>query len=100
MKTVAPFLVCLVAGSAFAQTQVPNNFEAGQPASAAEVNANFDVLEAAIDQNAAAIQNIPAGPQGPQGEQGPIGPKGCKGDTGAAGPPGPKGDDGKGFLGR
>ena len=32
-----------------AQTQVPNVFEDGTPASAAEVNANFDALEAAVD---------------------------------------------------
>ena len=50
----------------FAQTQVPNEFQAGQPARAAEVNANFDALENAVDQNATAIQNIPAGPEGPQ----------------------------------
>ena len=55
-----------------AQTQVPNVFEDGTPASAAEVNANFDALETAIDA-------IPEGPAGPQGE------KGDKGDTGATG---------------
>ena len=31
-----------------AQTQVPNVFEDGTPASAAEVNANFDAIEAAL----------------------------------------------------
>ena len=51
---------------AVAQTQVPNVFEDGTPASAAEVNENFDTLEAAIDA-------IPEGPAGPQGEQGPAG---------------------------
>jgi hypothetical protein len=35
--------------SAPAQTQVPHEFQAGQPARASEVNANFDALEAAID---------------------------------------------------
>ena len=39
--------------SALAQTQVPNVFEDGTPASAAEVNANFDALETAIDDVAA-----------------------------------------------
>ena len=34
-----------------AQTQVPNVFEDGKPAKAAEVNANFDTLESAIDSN-------------------------------------------------
>lgn len=37
--------------SALAQTQVPNVFEDGTPASAAEVNENFDALEIAIDSN-------------------------------------------------
>ena len=64
--------------NAVAQTQVPNVFEDGTPASAAEVNANFDALEAAIDA-------IPQGPAGPQGE------KGDQGDTGATGPQGPIG---------
>ena len=54
---------------AVAQTQVPNVFEDGTPASAAEVNANFDALETAIDA-------IPEGPAGPQGEQGPAGADG------------------------
>ena len=47
MKRVV-LLLCL-APFAFAQIQVPNVFEDGQPAKAAEVNANFDALEAAID---------------------------------------------------
>lgn len=41
--------------SATAQTQVPNEFQSGTPARAAEVNANFDTLETAIDSNAANI---------------------------------------------
>ncbi|MDJ0909622.1 MAG: pilin [Woeseiaceae bacterium] len=36
------------ASVAFAQTEVPNEFQAGQPARAAEVNENFDVLEQAV----------------------------------------------------
>ena len=55
--------------NAVAQTQVPNVFEDGTPASAAEVNANFDALEAAIDA-------IPEGPAGPQGPAGPAGQDG------------------------
>lgn len=44
-------LLALVFTSAsLAQTEVPNTFSAGQPARAAEVNANFDVLEQAIQQ--------------------------------------------------
>ena len=78
---------------AVAQTQVPNVFEDGTPASAAEVNENFDALEAAID----AIPEGPAGPQGEKGDQGdtgatgPQGEKGDKGDTGDTGPQGPIG---------
>jgi len=45
-------IAALVASvSAIAQTQVPNVFEDGTPATAAEVNANFDTLESAIDSN-------------------------------------------------
>lgn len=49
MKRVA-LLLCL-SPFAFAQTQVPNIFEDGQLAKAAEVNENFDALESAIDSN-------------------------------------------------
>ena len=84
---------------ALAQTQVPNVFEDGTPATAAEVNENFDALEAAID----AIPEGPAGPQGekgdtgdigPQGEQGETGPAGTQGATGLTGATGAKGDTG------
>jgi hypothetical protein len=37
-------------GAALGQTEVPYEFTAGQPARAAEVNANFDTLEQAIQQ--------------------------------------------------
>lgn len=86
-----------VAATTHAQTQVPNDFTAGTPARAAEVNANFDALEAAIDQNVSDIQAIPVGPQGevgpqgPQGIQGPQGLQGPQGDAGLAGPQGPQG---------
>ena len=59
-------ILLILSLSALAQTQVPNVFEDGTPASAAEVNEDFDALEAAIDA-------IPEGPAGPQGEQGPQG---------------------------
>jgi len=72
-------------GVAFGQTQVPNDFTAGTPARAAEVNANFDALETAVDQNATDIQNIPAGPQGIQGDPGPQGVQGVPGPQGPAG---------------
>ena len=41
-------ILLLLPLSALAQTQVPNVFEDGTPASAAEVNENFDALEAAL----------------------------------------------------
>ena len=84
-KLTASTLLLLVAGAANAQTQVPNDFTAGTPARAAEVNANFDALETAVDQNAAAIQGIPAGPQGMQGDPGPQGVQGIPGLQGPAG---------------
>lgn len=106
MKSIAQvfgFTVLIVSGSVLAQTQVPNTFQAGQPARAAEVNENFSTLESAVDQNAAAIQQIPAGPEGPagptgpqglqgiQGDAGPQGIQGVPGDTGPQGPEGPQG---------
>lgn len=49
------FIALLVSAGAFAQTQVPNTFQAGQPARAAEVNDNFSTLESAANQNASDI---------------------------------------------
>ncbi len=46
----------IVSPIALAQTQVPNEFQSGTPARATEVNANFDALESAIDQNASVLQ--------------------------------------------
>jgi hypothetical protein len=69
----------------FGQTEVPHTFTAGEPARAAEVNENFDALEAAIDVNATAITQIPVGPEGPQGPQGEQGPQGPTGDAAAPG---------------
>jgi hypothetical protein len=86
-KTLTGVLLAFSA-TAFAQTEVPHDFQSGQPARAADVNENFDVLETAIDQNAAAIQDIPAGPEGPQGPQGDQGPQGIQGPEGPQGPPG------------
>lgn len=92
MKTMTLCVgIFFIGGVSYAQTQVPNTFQSGQPARASEVNANFDVLETAIDQNAVAIQNIPAGPEGPQGPQGVMGPPGPQGDQGPTGPQGPAG---------
>jgi hypothetical protein len=73
----------LLSSNIYAQTEVPHDFQAGTPARAAEVNENFDALEAAIDQNATAIQSIPAGPQGDVGPQGPQGLQGIQGPAGA-----------------
>ena len=75
----------MFSGAALGQTQVPNDFTAGTPARAAEVNANFDALETAIDQNASDIQSIPAGPQGDPGPTGPQGLQGPAGPTGGSG---------------
>ena len=43
-----PAILLLLPLSAIAQTQVPNVFEDGTPATAAEVNENFDAIEAAL----------------------------------------------------
>jgi hypothetical protein len=95
-------VMILAAGLTYAQTQVPNVFQSGQPARASEVNENFNALESAIDSNATAITQIPAGPQGPpgpqgdpgpQGPMGPIGPQGATGPQGEQGPEGPPGGD-------
>jgi hypothetical protein len=49
----------LMAGTAHGQTQVPNIFQAGQRALAAEVNANFATLETAVNQNADDLSQVP-----------------------------------------
>jgi hypothetical protein len=48
----------LIASAAAGQTQVPNTFQAGQPARAVEVNENFTTLESAANQNAADIAQV------------------------------------------
>ena len=55
LRAIVLILGILGAAAAIGQTQVPNVFQSGQPARAAEVNENFDVVEAEIDQNAAGI---------------------------------------------
>lgn len=56
MRTISGLvIVFLYSTMAIGQTEVPNTFETGQPARAAEVNANFDALENAADANSAAI---------------------------------------------
>ena len=82
------FLVCAI--PTYAQTSVPHVFVDGTPAEAAEVNANFDVLEVAIDAIPAGATG-PAGSVGPEGPTGPAGSEGPEGLTGDAGPAGPTG---------
>ena len=119
-----PATLLLVPLSALAQTQVPNVFEDGTPATAAEVNANFEALEAAIDDVAAGadgrtILNGTAAPSSDTGAEGDffldttnsmlygpkttsgwgsgvslIGPTGATGATGLTGATGAKGDTG------
>ena len=99
-RSVVGVTAFIFSGVVFGQTTVPNDFTAGQPARAAEVNENFDTLETAIDQNASDIQAIPAGPQGdvgptgPPGSQGDVGQQGIQGVQGFVGPPGPQGSQG------
>lgn len=45
----------LLTANAFGQAQVPNTFQAGQPARAADVNQNFSTLEASVNDNAGDI---------------------------------------------
>ena len=109
---------------ALAQTQVPNVFEDGTPASAAEVNENFEALETAIDDVAAGadgrtILNGTAAPSSDTGAEGDffldttnsmlygpkttsgwgsgvslIGPTGATGEKGDTGDAGPRGPQG------
>jgi hypothetical protein len=58
--------------TAQAQTQVPNVFQSGQPAQAAEVNENFDTLESAIDQNTWPAHK---GPKDLRDQRDPKGPR-------------------------
>lgn len=91
-------------------------FSSGTPVVAADVNGNFEALNAEIQTNKAAaegaaatnaagvaanadaIASIPVGPAGPmgeRGEQGQTGPRGEQGELGEAGPPGPAGPAGE-----
>ena len=55
VKSLTCAFAMLIAGTTYGQTQVPNTFQSGQPAMAADVNANFSELESAANQNAADI---------------------------------------------
>lgn len=57
-QSVLLSICLLLAGVAQAQTQVPNTFQTGQPARAAEVNENFSTLASAVDQNADDIAQV------------------------------------------
>lgn len=66
MKTQRAMIILVTVGYAavaIGQTEVPNTFQAGQPARASEVNANFSSLVSAIDQNADEIQSLQAATQ-------------------------------------
>lgn len=117
-------ILLLLPLSALAQTQVPNVFEDGTPATAAEVNANFEALETAIDDVSAGadgrtILNGTAAPSSDTGAEGDffldttnsmlygpkttsgwgsgvslIGPTGATGEKGDTGATGPQGATG------
>jgi hypothetical protein len=53
---IVAFLI--FSGTTFAQTQVPYEFRAGEPARASEVNENFLVLESGVNANAMAIPEM------------------------------------------
>jgi len=57
-RTIFCTVAIFIASTAVGQTQVPNSFQAGQPARAAEVNENFTTLESAVNQNADDILQI------------------------------------------
>ena len=121
MRSVLAIAALIASVIAIAQTQVPNVFEDGTPAAAADVNENFDTLESAIDSNdedfelfradtelalppsdcstdqiikwngSAWVCSDPSGAAGPQGEKGDTGPQGPQGETGPTGATGPQG---------
>ena len=121
MRSVLAIAALIASVIAIAQTQVPNVFEDGTPAAAADVNENFDTLESAIDSNdedfelfradtelalppsnclteqiikwngSAWVCSDPSGAAGPQGEKGDTGDTGPQGETGPAGPQGATG---------
>lgn len=104
MKITILITSLLFAAVAIGQTEVPNEFQAGQPARAEDVNENFATLENAVNKNTADISLIPAGSTGPEGPQGPVGPigppgpqgmQGVQGAMGVQGPQGPQGPKGE-----
>ncbi len=71
---VLGIIALMVSGSSFAQTQVPNTFQAGQPARATEVNENFTTLSGAVDTNAAAVSTNATAIQILEGTPASMGP--------------------------
>lgn len=91
--TVPSLVTLALLGSAEVRGAELIEFTAGTPALAAEVNANFNALNAAIESFEAVTG--PQGPAGPVGAQGPAGPRGA---PGAAGVDGANGMDGVGIA--
>lgn len=52
------WLSIATASAAAQEIELPNEFEAGQPARAAEVNANFEALKDAVSENASALAEL------------------------------------------
>lgn len=50
-RQIVGVIALIISGNIYAQTQVPNTFQAGQPARAADVNANFSAVESAVNDN-------------------------------------------------
>ncbi|MDX8383381.1 MAG: hypothetical protein R8M45_04810 [Ghiorsea sp.] len=87
-------IIGLGATSAWADNaNIPNNFQAGTPALAAEVNANFSSAKLAIDDNYSRITAIQLQP-GATGLTGAIGATGLNGAVGATGAAGTNGING------
>jgi hypothetical protein len=65
-KLVSLVLVMATATAGATDLAIPNTFTAGTPAKAAEVNANFSAVEAAVDDNDARIDALQSGVGGKQ----------------------------------
>ena len=56
MRAISGLVIAFLSSTmAIGQTEVPNTFEAGQPARASEVNENFSAMETAVNDNATAL---------------------------------------------
>ncbi|MGK0472414.1 MAG: hypothetical protein ACJAR0_002898, partial [Candidatus Azotimanducaceae bacterium] len=81
-NAIGATLLSLAASTSFAAELV--TFTAGTPAIAADVNSNFQALNADNAANATAITQIALTP-GPGGAAGPQGTTGAQGEAGATG---------------